>query len=98
MDQQKKNTGREDTKIIIVGNKCDLNDKIGVNDSDINYLKETNNLDYYETSEKMNINFFEPFYQISKSLIQMIRNIKINYRNNYISPNHLQIHLNQWKT
>ncbi len=68
---KKKNTGREDTKIIIVGNKCDLNDQREVNDSDINYLKETNNLDYYETSAKMNINFFEPFYQISKSLIEI---------------------------
>lgn len=68
---KKKNTGSENTKIIIVGNKCDLYDQIEVNDSDINYLRETNNLDYYETSAKMNINFFEPFYQISKSLIEI---------------------------
>lgn len=69
-----------DSKIIIIGNKCDLIDLIRVSDNDINNLKKTYNLEYFEASAKMEINFFEPFYQISKSLIENnnLLNVKSN--------------------
>ncbi len=55
--------------IFLFGNKCDLLEKIEVNDEDINAFLNRHQLDklkYYETSAKENINIQEGFTKIAE--------------------------------
>ena len=57
--------------IILVGTKCDLKDKIIVNNKEIGHIIKVFNFnDYIETSSKENINIFKVFYIISKEIIK----------------------------
>ena len=51
---------------ILVGNKNDLNDKIQVNNDEIEaYCKEHNNMPYFSTSAKDDINLEETFAKVA---------------------------------
>lgn len=52
---------------ILLGNKSDLTDNIKVEKSDIeNYCKEHNNMPYFETSAKDNVNLEEAFEKVAE--------------------------------
>ncbi|MFX1275818.1 MAG: Rab family GTPase [Promethearchaeota archaeon] len=58
--------------VILVGTKCDLKDKIIVNNEEISHIiKVFNFCDYIETSSKENINIFKVFYKLSKEIIKI---------------------------
>ena len=58
--------GAEDYPFILVGNKTDMKDSIRVNNTDIEtYCKEHNNMPYFATSAKEDINLDEAFSKVA---------------------------------
>lgn len=56
----------ESYPFVLIGNKNDMKEEIKVSDSDIeNYCKEHNNMAYFSTSAKDNINLEEAFSQVA---------------------------------
>ena len=61
--------------IILLGTKVDKFKKIEINEDEINYFVQNNNLHYFETSSKNNVNIHEVFNYSASLILQ-----KINYK------------------
>ena len=55
-----------DAKKILLGNKCDLKHKKKVSDEEVKIYLKDNDLDFFETSAKENINIKEAFEKITE--------------------------------
>lgn len=63
INQIKENTSK-DIVLFIIGNKVDLKDKREVDEKEAKDFASSNNIEYYETSAKSNINVNEVFYNL----------------------------------
>lgn len=69
MEEITKHTTSNNHKIILVGNKCERENMIRVNESDINEFIANYNIEYVPVSAKFNINIEEAFTRLIKSFI-----------------------------
>ena len=61
--------------VVLIGNKCDLADKREVKQEEIEkFIKDNNNIMYFETSAKSGKNIDECFYSISEKLVKDFEN------------------------
>lgn len=57
--------------LVLIGNKCDMQNEMQVNNEDIqNYCKEHNNMPFYMCSAKDNINLEEAFNKVVEMAIE----------------------------
>ena len=57
--------------MLLIGNKCDMQNEMKVNNEDIqNYCKEHNNMPFYMCSAKDNINLEEAFNKIVETALE----------------------------
>jgi GTPase SAR1 family protein len=66
-----KNT-REGVKIILIGNKCDMQFRREVNSEIAEAMAINHGLKYFETSAKENINLDKVFYEISRDIFSEV--------------------------
>lgn len=67
-----KQWSNENIPLILIGNKCDLNDERKVQkDEGVNYARE-NNIAFFETSAKENINITEMFEKLVEVIVDNI--------------------------
>jgi Ras-related protein Rab-7A len=66
----------------IVGNKADLHDEIKIFPNMINKFCQTKNINYFETSSKLNINIDAVFEYLIDRIISQDKNIDISYDSN----------------
>ena len=61
---------KKSSQKILLGNKCDLEDERKVKQEDVEKFCEENNMEYFETSAKENINLNEAFYKIVELILK----------------------------
>ena len=75
---------------ILLGNKSDQENEIKVTKEEIDaYCKEHNNMPYFATSAKEDINLEEAFNQVADLAIEI--NTKINGEENFVPPKNISI-------
>jgi small GTP-binding protein len=70
----KENTVAESIQLIIIANKCDLNDEREVSTEEIAKKAKELNVEYFETSAKENINIDEAFNTIVDKVFKNVYN------------------------
>jgi len=71
-----------------VGNKCDLETKEVTPEEAIEYAK-TNNLEFFQTSAKTNINVEEAFNHLLKSILKKLEDGVIKLTDNLVQVSNL---------
>jgi GTPase SAR1 family protein len=66
-----KNT-REGVKVVLIGNKCDMQFKREVNSEIAEAMAISHGLKYFETSAKENTNLDKVFYEISRDIFSEV--------------------------
>ena len=59
----------EDVSIMVLANKCDVDEELEVSDSDIKKFEEENKVKVIKTSAKVGTNVDESFLEMTKKLI-----------------------------
>ena len=71
--EQIKLNAPENTKCVVAGNKCDLEEKRQVNKNEGENFAKTYNIDFYETSAKDGINVDEVFQTLASEIMKDIK-------------------------
>ena len=71
--EQIKLNAPENTKCVVAGNKCDLEEKRQVNKNEGENFAKTYNIDFYETSAKDGINVDEVFQTLANEIMKDIK-------------------------
>ena len=69
-------SGETDVNKILIGNKCDLEDKRKVSKEEGQALADKFGIPFFETSAKSNINISEAFMKIAEDVVERIGDAK----------------------
>lgn len=77
----------ENASLILVANKCDIEDKRVISEDEGNKLAIENNISFVEASAKENINIKETFIKITEEIMSNVHRKIVHYNDNDILSN-----------
>ena len=77
----------ENASLILVANKCDIEDKRVISEDEGNKLAVENNISFVEASAKENINIKETFIKITEEVMNNVHRKSVHFNDNEILIN-----------